>query len=701
MGSQLLNGVVGRMSAMLAVSESADRSDEELIRRFLARRDHGAFEAIVRRHGPMVLGVCRRVLSNLADAEDAFQATFIVLLRKANALRRPERLAGWLYQVAYRVARKARQRANADEQRFQRTPLAEVPVEDPVPRLVWNELRPIFDDELNRLPEKLRLPVLLCFLEGLSKREAARRLAWPEGTVSSRLQTARERLRVRLSARGLALSAGVFQLALFQGTAPAAIPLTLMATTMQTANTTAAVSTSAAALLAEGVVQTMFQAKMKVLAAGVMAVALFGGGAGMFMSDRGASNAVYAQGNTSSAQAVAETNPVPAHATAAAALIQQIVSGEDKTISDEDFIRRAYLDFLGRLPTVAEVQEFQKNSLLNRRTKLIDSLIENQPYDAWVKRYLDLHSSPFNKRLADYENAFRAQTNAPAVVQFLDEIGEKNSVDKELVRRLWLDLFGVPPTPTEIQDYRKDPAAVRRIQQFAKLMNDARLENQKVEIESLREKLLALEAQHAGELARRKEKEARDLYQKWAAQVQIAWEWDYLRQLSATAKLREADLTAQIAKAQADLEQHRERVLYSERMHLKGYLTRAQLDADRAQLASVEQQLKAAIAARQILQLEESVRTQSAAADRENEAMRSGKGSEAARDRALTLLAEARVQLAQVQMKQELANLVSLRQREVDRIAKAVEQKLLPPADLERARKALDEAKKRLADAEK
>src|SRR5437773_3380692 len=129
-------------------------ADGQLLERFLGARDEDAFAALVRRHGPMVLAVCRRLLPEPHDAEDAFQATFLVLVRKAASLGRPERLGNWLYGVAYRTALKARG-DNARRNRRER-PLADVPVEGAVAELVWRELRPLLDAELERLPEKYR-----------------------------------------------------------------------------------------------------------------------------------------------------------------------------------------------------------------------------------------------------------------------------------------------------------------------------------------------------------------------------------------------------------------------------------------------------------------------------------------------------------------------------------------------------------------
>jgi RNA polymerase sigma factor (sigma-70 family) len=185
--------------APLPPTREEEPSDRQLLERFVRHRDETAFAALVRRHGQMVLGVCRRTLGQAQDAEDAFQATFLVLVRKARSLGKPELLAGWLYGVACRTARKARARAlrrREHERRAAGMPRAEPP-NDPD----WQEVRASLDEELSQLPEKYRAPLVLCYLEGKTNAEAALTLGWPPGSMSARLTRARELLRERLEGR--------------------------------------------------------------------------------------------------------------------------------------------------------------------------------------------------------------------------------------------------------------------------------------------------------------------------------------------------------------------------------------------------------------------------------------------------------------------------------------------------------------------
>jgi RNA polymerase sigma factor (sigma-70 family) len=176
-------------------------TDGQLLSAYACRGDGDAFAELVRRHGPMVWGVCRRMLANHADAEDAFQATFLVLVRKPGSVRPAERVGNWLHGVAVHAARKAaRSAARRRERQVEALPEPETVAEG-----VWHDLVPVLDEEVTRLPEKYRLPVVLCDLEGCTRREAAERLGWPEGTVAGRLALGRAALARRLNG----LQAGV------------------------------------------------------------------------------------------------------------------------------------------------------------------------------------------------------------------------------------------------------------------------------------------------------------------------------------------------------------------------------------------------------------------------------------------------------------------------------------------------------------
>jgi RNA polymerase sigma factor (sigma-70 family) len=261
-------------------SGTGGATDGQLLARFVDARDEGAFAALVRRHGPTVLGVCRRVARNPQDADDAFQATFLVLVRKARSLARPELLGNWLYGVAYRAARKAN--ADAARRREQGLPKSDPAGPDPASELHWRELCRVLDAELRRLPEKYRLPFVLCSLEGKTHEEVAGSLGCPRETVSTRVARARERLRARLTRRGVALSAGALA-ALVSRAASAAAPEALVGATVRAAaafgvgRAAAAGSVSAGALkLTEGVLRTMLVSKLKWVAVLLLALVALG-----------------------------------------------------------------------------------------------------------------------------------------------------------------------------------------------------------------------------------------------------------------------------------------------------------------------------------------------------------------------------------------------------------------------------------------
>src|SRR5262245_8873581 len=205
--------------------------DATLLARFANSCDEAAFAAIVERHGPLVLGTCRRMLGNSADADDAFQAVFLALVRNGRSVRKRASLAAWLYGAAYRVCLRAR-RGQARSKITNRT--VDRPAStDPLANLTVREFLFILDDELARLPDRFRLPLVLCLIEGLSQNEAAARLGCSPGSIKGRLERGREKLRQRLSARGITLAAALSAAAI--GSASAAIPPALFERTASVA----------------------------------------------------------------------------------------------------------------------------------------------------------------------------------------------------------------------------------------------------------------------------------------------------------------------------------------------------------------------------------------------------------------------------------------------------------------------------------
>jgi RNA polymerase sigma factor (sigma-70 family) len=268
-----------------ALPDGDGATDGALLSRFIAERDEAAFAALVRRHGPMVLGVCRRVLRDAHDSEDCFQAVFLVLACKAASVVKRESLASWLHSVACRTALDARS-ANARRRARERSAAgpAGATVTSPEP-CDW---LPLLDAELTALAEKYRAALVLCDLEGRSRKEAAGVLGVPEGTLSSRLATARKKLAERLARRGVALC-GTAALAV-------ALPAGLTAATVRAAvlmfgGEAAAAATTAAATLMQGVVKAMFMQKLKVAMAAVLVVAALGGGLAYHAGGPGAAHA--------------------------------------------------------------------------------------------------------------------------------------------------------------------------------------------------------------------------------------------------------------------------------------------------------------------------------------------------------------------------------------------------------------------------
>jgi RNA polymerase sigma factor (sigma-70 family) len=251
-----LHGVLRHLRKLCEARPGRDLGDGELLERSLAGGEEAAFAVLVQRHGPMVLEVCRRVLGDRHAAEDAFQATFLVLVRRSATIRRRAALGSWLFGVAQRVALKQRAREAARrgrERRAAKTPRAETPDER-----TWQELRAALDEEIGALPESFRAPIVLCYLQGKSYEQAARDLGWPKSSLASRLARAREVLRERLTRRGITLSAAALAAALSERADATALPARLTLQTVKEARLFAAgkaaatAAPSPAVALAEG-----------------------------------------------------------------------------------------------------------------------------------------------------------------------------------------------------------------------------------------------------------------------------------------------------------------------------------------------------------------------------------------------------------------------------------------------------------------
>jgi RNA polymerase sigma factor (sigma-70 family) len=293
-----MNKVIQHLRRAVLLQDGAGLSDGQLLGCFIEHRDEAAFAAIVRRHGPMVWGVCRRALASHHDAEDAFQATFLVLVRRAAAIVPREMVGNWLYGVARQTALKARAQAGrrqGRERHVTHLPEPEPPQQDP-----WRDLKPLLDRELSRLPDKYRVTIVLCDLEGKTRKEAARQLGVPDGTLAARLARARVMLAKRLRRHGLPISGGALAAALAQSTASASVPNALVSSTIKAALVFAAGQAAATTLisanvaaLTQGLLKTMLLSKLKIATAVLVVVAGAGIGAGGLIYKTQASQAAH------------------------------------------------------------------------------------------------------------------------------------------------------------------------------------------------------------------------------------------------------------------------------------------------------------------------------------------------------------------------------------------------------------------------
>lgn len=285
LATSVVNAFVQHLHRSERVRDGEGRTDGQLLDFFIDQKDEAAFETLVLRHGPMVLGVCRGIVRNHHDAEDAFQTTFLILARKASSVMPRQMVANWLHGVAYRTAKKAMTR-RAKLQKREKNALA-MPEPEVTQKEPLDDLRLLLDQELRGLPEQLRFPIVLCDLEGRSIKEATQQLGWPQGTLAGRLFRGRQLLAKRLSKRGVALSGGLLGEMLFENATLAKVPASLLASTVR-AGCKLMAGLSAAewavsnnvSLLMEEVMTSMMLTKFKAVMAALLAVGLFSFGGG-------------------------------------------------------------------------------------------------------------------------------------------------------------------------------------------------------------------------------------------------------------------------------------------------------------------------------------------------------------------------------------------------------------------------------------
>lgn len=280
-----LGAVIQKTLKQISTERDGGLLDSQLLERFAAQRDEAAFETLVYWHGPMVLATCQRILHQGQDAEDAFQATFLVLCRKAHAIRKLPSCGAWLYKVAYRIALKAR--ANAARRAAVEKQLPARPAAPLADDLLWRDVRPILDDELNRLPEKYRVVLVLHYLEGKTVAQVAEDLGWPVGTVTGRLARAKELLRGRLTRRGLGLvSAAPLTAVLVSQASAGRLPEgfvrgAVAAATARGGTVTTVTLGPTAVILANGALRTMLLTKLKTTGLLLLAAMVLALGAGI------------------------------------------------------------------------------------------------------------------------------------------------------------------------------------------------------------------------------------------------------------------------------------------------------------------------------------------------------------------------------------------------------------------------------------
>jgi RNA polymerase sigma factor (sigma-70 family) len=481
MATRRVNGMIGHFRRAVFLRDGAGLTDGQLLECYVARRDEDALEALVRRHGPMVLGVCRRVLGHHHDAEDAFQATFLVLVRKASTVRPREQVGNWLYGVACQTARKARAaaaRRRARERQVPDMPESEAPP-DPA-----NDLPALLDQELSGLPDRYRVPIVMCDLEGKTRKEAALQLGWPEGTVHGRLARGRALLARRLAARGVVVAGGSLAAALAPGLTSAAMPATLVTSTIQTATLFAAGQAAAgvasvnAAALAEGVIKAMLVTKLKIATAVVVVLGVVGLGDGF-----GPYSAALAADGGGAGQ---QEKQLREKVTELEKQLQREREEKEKLLAEKERLEK-----IERLERDLR-QERERNQKLIYDRALTQVQMELKALDAEERiqeltRRLEKEQAArkaLEDQLQRLKNRQLPDLRIAAQWHSLLEKEYQAARDAEFARRLYLDLTGTVPSAEEVRRFVEDKDAKKHEKLIDKLLDDR--ENAKAVRDNLR-----------------------------------------------------------------------------------------------------------------------------------------------------------------------------------------------------------------------
>ncbi len=442
------------------------RSDGQLLGAFIADRDADAFAGLVRRHGPMVLGVCRRVTGDHTTADDAFQAVFLVLARRAMAIKPREQVGNWLYGVAYRTAIKARM---VLARRRSREKQVDVMPEPPVsPPAAWSDLQPVIDEELARLPDKLRLPVVLCDLEGRPQREVARHLGVPAATLATRLASARRTLAHRLTSRGVTLSGGALAGLLTAHGTVTAVPHNLAyglahaAEAVAGGNILTSLVSPHAIQLSEGVIRMMFLSKLKMIAVVLVTALTLSGGLGIGLVPAVAGSDPLPD----TTQKSMSGTPAPAgnDLTKVNTELFKVVIDDrnlDAEVDDATFLRRLSLDLRGDVPTPIEMWFFVADPDAGKRAKVIAWMIDDETILAQLANKLGVQQDTI--RLVRI--AISRENRPVLLVAVTPNAGQKDQPARlySLQRRERIEIEGDAPRTAEIAYFLGDPSDASKV----------------------------------------------------------------------------------------------------------------------------------------------------------------------------------------------------------------------------------------------